>query len=109
MLGSASDAENMVKETYLRYRTAQEAEIRALKPFLTTVITRLCLDELKSARVQREQYLGPWLPEQVLDLDAESLVEQRESLSLAFLLLLEELMPASARRLCAASSLRLSL
>ncbi len=94
MLGSASDAEDMVQETYLRYRTAQEAEIRSLKSFLMTVITRLCLDELKSARVQREQYLGPWLPEPVLTGDAEALVEQRESLSLAFLKLLEELTPA---------------
>ncbi|HEU5200676.1 MAG TPA: RNA polymerase sigma-70 factor [Ktedonobacterales bacterium] len=94
MLGSASDAEDMVQETYLRYRTAQEVEIRSLKSFLMTVITRLCLDELKSARVQREQYLGPWLPEPVLTGGAETLVEQRESLSLAFLKLLEELTPA---------------
>jgi len=94
MLGSASDAEDMVQETYLRYRTAQEAEIRSLKSFLMTVVTRLCLDELKSAHVQREQYLGPWLPEPVLTEDAETLVEQRESLSLAFLTLLEELTPA---------------
>lgn len=94
MLGSASDAEDMVQETYLRYRTAQEAEIRSLKSFLMTVVTRLCLDELKSAHVQREQYLGSWLPEPVLTKDAETLVEQRESLSLAFLTLLEELTPA---------------
>ena len=94
MLGSASDAEDMVQETYLRYRTAQEAEIRLLKSFLMTVVTRLCLDELKSAHVQREHYLGSWLPEPVLTEDAETLVEQRESLSLAFLTLLEELTPA---------------
>jgi RNA polymerase sigma-70 factor, ECF subfamily len=94
MLGSASDAEDMVQETYLRYRTTQEAEIRSLKSFLMTVVTRLCLDELKSAHVQREQYLGSWLPEPVLTEDAETLVEQRESLSLAFLTLLEELTPA---------------
>ena len=94
MLGRASDAEDMVQETYLRYRTAQEAEIRSLKSFLMTVVTRLCLDELKSAHVQREQYLGSWLPEPVLTEDAETLVEQRESLSLAFLTLLEELTPA---------------
>src|SRR5947208_7298339 len=48
MLGSASDAEDMVQETYLRYRTAQQAEIRSLKSFLMTVVTRLCLDELRS-------------------------------------------------------------
>ena len=94
MLGSASDAEDMVQETYLRYRTAQKAEIRSLKSFLMTVVTRLCLDELKSAHVQREQYLGSWLPEPALTEDAETLVEQRESLSLAFLTLLEELTPA---------------
>ena len=94
MLGSASDAEDMVQETYLRYRTAQKAEIRSLKSFLMTVVTRLCLDELKSAHVQREQYLGSWLPEPVLTEDAQTLVEQRESLSLAFLTLLEELTPA---------------
>ena len=94
MLGSASDAEDMVQETYLRYRTAQKAEIRSLKSFLMTVVTRLCLDELKSAHVQREQYLGSWLPEPVLTEDAETLVEQRESLSLALLTLLEELTPA---------------
>jgi len=94
MLGSASDAEDMVQETYLRYRMAQEAEIRSLKSFLMTVVTRLCLDELKSAHVQREQYLGPWLPEPLLTEDAETLVEQSESLSLAFLTMLEELTPA---------------
>jgi len=94
MLGSASDAEDMVQETYLRYRTTRQAEIRSLKSFLMTVVTRLCLDELKSAHVRREQYLGPWLPEPVLTEDAETLVEQRESLSLAFLTLLEELTPA---------------
>lgn len=94
MLGSASEAEDMVQETYLRYRLAQESQVRSLKSYLTTIITRLCLDELKSARAQREQYLGPWLPEPLLTGDAESLVEQRESLSLAFLTLLEELTPA---------------
>jgi RNA polymerase sigma-70 factor, ECF subfamily len=94
MLGSASDAEDMVQEAYLRYRTAQGEEIRSLKAFLTTVVTRLCLDELKSAHVQREQYLGSWLPEPVLTEDAETQVERRESLSLAFLKLLEELTPA---------------
>src|SRR5215470_12890147 len=85
MLGSASDAEDMVQEAYLRYRTAQKGEIRSLKSFLTTVITRLCLDELKSARARREQYIGPWLPEPLLTRDAASLAEQHESLSLAFL------------------------
>ncbi len=94
MLGSASDAEDMVQETYLRYRTAQEPAIRSLKSYLTTIITRLCLDELKSARALREQYFGPWLPEPVLTSDVGQRLEQRETLSLAFLTLLESLTPA---------------
>jgi len=94
MLGSACDAEDMVQESYLRYRTAQEPEIRSLKSYLTTIITRLCLDELKSARVTREQYLGSWLPEPVLTGDMASTLAERETLSFAFLILLESLTPA---------------
>lgn len=93
MLGSASEAEDMVQETYLRYRTAPAGEIRSLKSYLTTIITHLCLDELKSARVERERYLGPWLPEPILTSDPGERVELRESLSLAFLTLLETLSP----------------
>jgi RNA polymerase sigma-70 factor (ECF subfamily) len=93
MLGSASEAEDMVQETYLRYRLAQDGGIRSLKSYLTTIITRLCLDELKSARVEREQYLGPWLPEPLLTGDAGALIEERESVSMAFLVLLEALTP----------------
>src|ERR1051326_209503 len=93
MLGSASEAEDMVQETYLRARLAEDAEIRSLKSYLTTIITRLCLDELKSARVQREQYIGPWLPEPLLTTDAGAALEERETVSMAFLVLLEELTP----------------
>ncbi|HEU5368342.1 MAG TPA: RNA polymerase sigma-70 factor [Ktedonobacterales bacterium] len=93
MLGSASEAEDLVQETYLRYRLAQDSEIRSLKSYLTTIITRLCLDELKSARAQREEYFGPWLPEPLLTDDAGAAIEQRETVSLAFLLLLETLTP----------------
>ncbi|HEY7124696.1 MAG TPA: RNA polymerase sigma-70 factor [Ktedonobacterales bacterium] len=93
MLGRASEAEDMVQETYLRYRTASAGEIRSLKSYLTKVVTNLCLDELKSARVERERYLGPWLPEPILTSDPGERVELRESLSLAFLLLLETLSP----------------
>ncbi len=93
MLGSASEAEDMVQETYLRYRLAPDEPIRSLKSYLTTIITRLCLDELKSARAQREQYLGPWLPEPLLTEDAGAALEQRETVSMAFLVLLEELTP----------------
>src|ERR1051326_5912021 len=83
----------MVQETYLRYRLHQSDEIRSLKSLLTTIITRLCLDELKSARVQREQYIDPWLPEPILTDDAGATVERRETVSMAFLVLLEALTP----------------
>lgn len=97
MLGSASEAEDMIQECYLRSTQASSQEIRSLKSYLTTIITRLCLDYLKSARVQREDYIGPWLPEPVLTSNPEELalqmLEQRESLSTAFLLLAERLTP----------------
>ncbi|GHO43462.1 RNA polymerase sigma-70 factor [Ktedonospora formicarum] len=97
MLGSASEAEDMLQEGYLRYRQAASGEIRSLKSYLTTIITRLCLDHLKSARVQREDYIGPWLPEPLITVDAEDLalqtLEQRETLSTAFLMLAERLTP----------------
>jgi RNA polymerase sigma-70 factor (ECF subfamily) len=99
MLGSAMEAEDMVQETFLRYNSARQADIRSLKPFLTAIITRLCLDQLKSARVQRETYIGEWLPEPVLEGTAALMVNPAgrmsdyESISLAFLVLLENLTP----------------
>jgi RNA polymerase sigma factor (sigma-70 family) len=66
MTGSASDAEDLVQETYLRYQASASQEIVSLKAYLTTIITRLALDYLKSARVAREQYIGAWLPEPIL-------------------------------------------
>ena len=66
MLGSVADAEDAVQETYLRWRRARGRrgeEIRSPKAWLTTTISRVCLDQLGSARVKREQYIGPWLPE----------------------------------------------
>lgn len=97
MLGSASEADDILQETYLRYRSAPASEIHSLKSYLTTIVTRLCLDYLKSARVQREQYIGPWLPEPILTTDNEIMpfetAAQHESISLAFLVLLEALTP----------------
>src|SRR6476619_2322061 len=66
MTGSASEAEDLVQETWLRYQTSAEQEIASLKAYLTTIITRLALDFLKSARITREQYFGTWLPEPIL-------------------------------------------
>ena len=99
MLGSAMDAEDMVQETYIRYQAAQPDTIHSLKAYLTTIITRLCMDQLDLARRKRELYVGPWLPEPILTTetpetaDPEKRVEMEESISLAFLVLLEQLQP----------------
>jgi RNA polymerase sigma-70 factor (ECF subfamily) len=94
MLGSAMEAEDVVQETYLRYRAVPEDTVRSPKAFLTKIVTRLCLDQLKAARTQREVYIGPWLPEPILTSDPsfERAIEA-ETLSMAFLLLLEHLSP----------------
>src|SRR5215475_10140175 len=65
MLGSAMDAEDIVQETYLRYQGTPPDTITSLKAFLTTILVRLCMDQLHLARRQRESYLGPWLPEPI--------------------------------------------
>ena len=99
MLGSAMDAEDMVQETYLRYQGTPPETIGSLKAFLTTIISRLCVDQLHLAHRTREQYLGPWLPEPIITADnlqeisPEERVDREESISMAFLLLLEELQP----------------
>src|SRR5689334_18344677 len=97
MTGSASDAEDLVQETYLRYQAGADQEIVSLKAYLTTIITRLALDYLKSARVAREQYVGDWFPEPILTSEDGALLlanlEHQEELSLAFLRLLEVLSP----------------
>jgi RNA polymerase sigma-70 factor (ECF subfamily) len=96
MLGSATDAEDVVQDAWLRYTSADEASIRSARSFATTIVTRLCLDRLKSARVAREEYIGPWLPEPMLTTDEdgpEATVARAESITLAFLVLLETLSP----------------
>jgi RNA polymerase sigma-70 factor (ECF subfamily) len=97
MLGSVADAEDAVQETYLRWRRATERgeEIRSPKAWLTTTVSRVCLDQLGSARVKREQYIGPWLPEPLAGVtpDIAETVADFDSLSLAFLVLLESLSP----------------
>lgn len=96
MLGSVMDAEDMVQEAFLRWQAADHDDVHNPKGFLTTIVTRLCLDYLKSARIQRETYIGPWLPEPVItanQIDARDHVEGVESLTMAFLVLLERLTP----------------
>ena len=94
MLGSRSDAEDVIQDAYLRI--AGVAGIENVESYLVTVVTRLCLDRLKSARAQREVYVGPWLPEPVFDAEAlspETASELADDLSFALLLALDRLTP----------------
>src|SRR5579863_2856338 len=94
MLGSRSDAEDVVQDAYLRFIGADD--VRNPEAFLVTVVTRLCLDRLKSAKAQREIYVGPWLPEPVFDTDGlstEAATELADDLSFALLLALDRLSP----------------
>jgi RNA polymerase sigma-70 factor (ECF subfamily) len=96
MLGSATDAEDILQDAWLRYHAEDRSAIRSPRAFATTIVTRLCLDRLKSARVSREEYVGPWLPEPVLTSEVEgpeTMLERAESVTLAFLVLLEKLSP----------------
>ena len=96
LLGSASEAEDVVQDAYLRFVTKAPAEVASVKAYLSTVVTRLSLDALKSARLARESYVGPWLPEPVPTdqvLSPPELAERADDVSFAFLLLLERLTP----------------
>lgn len=94
MLGSVSDAEDMVQEAWLRWTRADVAAVETPRSWLITVVSRLCLDRLKSARVQREHYYGTWLPEPFLEQKSTSPTAQvDESVSIALLLVLEKLSP----------------
>ncbi|MDI2126304.1 RNA polymerase sigma-70 factor [Yinghuangia seranimata] len=97
MLGSAAEAEDAVQDAYLRWHAADRSYIDAPGPWLAKVLTNLCLNRLTSARVRREEYVGPWLPEPVRT-DAGALgpletAEQREAVSMAVLVLMERLSP----------------
>jgi len=98
MLGSATEAEDIVQEAYLRYQAVAPGAIRSPKAFLSTIVTRLCLNQLGSARARRETYIGPWLPEPILTetderANPQHQAEMHDSISFAFLALLEELSP----------------
>ena len=96
MLGRATEAEDVVQDAWVRYQTAAPAHVDSLKAYLTTIVTRLCLDRLKAARTTREEYVGPWLPEPVLTdgpSSPEQLMARYESITMGFLVLLETLTP----------------
>jgi RNA polymerase sigma-70 factor, ECF subfamily len=93
MTGSVADAEDVVQDASVRWlRRSRSEPVQSVRAYLVTVVTRLCLDLLDSSRVAREMYTGPWLPEPVL-VDEDGLAERADSLSMAFLILLEELTP----------------
>jgi RNA polymerase sigma-70 factor, ECF subfamily len=96
MLGTVADAEDMLQETFIRWHQSADEEIRSPRAFLVTIISRLCMNHLQSARIQREEYFGEWLPEPlVTDLSNDPLraLKIDESISMAFLVLLERLTP----------------
>lgn len=94
MLGSVADAEDMLQETFIRWQQAPNVEIRSPRAFLITIISRLCINQLQSARVQREEYVGQWFPEPIITgpgSDPLEIIRVDESLSMAFLVMLERL------------------
>jgi RNA polymerase sigma-70 factor (ECF subfamily) len=95
MLGSRAEAEDVVQDAYLRWHAVDHAQIEEPRRYLGTVVTRLCLDRMKSAQARREIYVGQWLPEPVVDeaLDAEAAGELAHDLSMALMLVLERLSP----------------
>ena len=96
MLGSRSDAEDIVQDAWLRWHRASTEEIRSVEAWLVTVVTRLSIDRLRQAKVERESYVGPWLPEPLVEAEAppaDAATELASSLSVAFLVVLERLAP----------------
>ena len=93
MLGSVMDAEDLVQDAFLRWEEAAETYVRSPRAYLTTIVTRLAINHLRAARTKRETYVGPWLPEPLVTEETPDTVELAESLSMAFLVLLERLSP----------------
>jgi RNA polymerase sigma-70 factor, ECF subfamily len=95
MLGSRAEAEDVVQDAYLRWHAADRSEIKEPRHYLGTVVTRLCLDRMKSARARRELYVGQWLPEPVVDeaFDEETAGDLAHDISVALMLVLERLTP----------------
>jgi RNA polymerase sigma-70 factor (ECF subfamily) len=94
MLGSRADAEDILQETYLRWIESKPSELRSTEAWLATVVTRLCIDRLRSAKAEREAYTGPWLPEPLVSpgpLSPDRSVELASDISIAFLTVLERL------------------
>lgn len=96
MLGSRSDAEDVLHDAWLRWDSADVTEVRSTEAWLTTTVTRIAIDRLRRAKLERESYFGPWLPEPLSDADLTSpdlSLERDEDVSIAFLTMLETLSP----------------
>lgn len=96
MLGSRTDAEDVLQDAYLRWHRGAAEELRSPEAWLVTAVTRLCIDRLRAARTERERYVGPWLPEPLIGDTAptpDARAELSSSLSIAFLVVLEQLEP----------------
>ena len=96
MLGSRTDAEDVVQDAYLRWHRGAPEELRSPEAWLVTTVSRLCIDRLRAARAEREHYVGPWLPEPLIGETAQAAdgsAELSSSLSIAFLVVLEQLEP----------------
>jgi RNA polymerase sigma-70 factor (ECF subfamily) len=96
MLGSRSDAEDVLQDSYLRWHGGATDELRSPEAWLVTTVTRLCIDRLRAARTERKHYVGPWLPEPLIGDTApaaDARAELSSSLSIAFLVVLEQLEP----------------
>ncbi len=92
MLGSLADAEDVVQDAYLRWHGSDHGEVRNAEAYLVRTVTRLALDVLKSARVRRETYIGPWLPEPLVEAPNAD-VERADEVTLSLMLALERLSP----------------
>ena len=96
MLGTIEETEDLVQETFIKWQQVSLPEIQSPQAYLTTIITRLCIDYLRSARVRWEQYIGTWLPEPIVSHkfdEPKEMVELADSLAMAFLVMLERLSP----------------
>lgn len=96
MLGTQADAEDVVQEAFLRWQGADSAQVRSPRAFLSTTVTRLCIDRRREIEARKESYVGPWLPEPIVEFSVPnaSRVETAETVSLALLHVLESLSPA---------------
>lgn len=92
MLGSVADAEDVVQDAFIRWLAADRGAVREPAAFLRRTVTRLCLDQIKSARSQRETYVGPWLPDPLVE------EEEEDDVTLPLMLALERLSPPRTRR-----------